>query len=90
MSPGCCAQQLLHEASIHCGWANQPGAVGVQCVRGLTACELAVAMEPDLWWQVSLMSGLCRLVKFGGAVHGHTPAPAMQSCVAMAVMFLQA
>lgn len=59
LSPGCCAQQLIHEASIHCGWANQPGAldVGVHCVRGLTACELAVAMEPSLWWQVSLMSG---------------------------------
>ena len=64
MSPGCCAQQLIHEASTHCGWANQPGAVdvGVQCVRGLTACELAVAMDPELWWQVRLMHRLCRLV----------------------------
>ena len=57
LSPGCCAQQLLHETRIHCAWAQRVGAhdVGLNCVRGLTACELAVAMamDPSIWWQVS-------------------------------------
>ena len=57
LSPGCCAQQLLHETSIHCAWAQRDGAhdVGMNCVRDLTACELAVAMamDPSIWWQVS-------------------------------------
>ena len=40
--PGCCAQQLLHETSIHCACAQRVGAhdVGMYCVRGLTACEV--------------------------------------------------
>ena len=55
LSFGCCAQQLLHETSIHCVWASRVGAhdVGMNCVRGLTACKLSVAMDPSIWWQVS-------------------------------------
>ena len=51
LSPGCCAQQLLHETSIHCAWAERVGAqdVGLNCVRGLTAYELAVTMDPSTW-----------------------------------------
>lgn len=56
MSPACCAQQLIHEASLHCALASQAGAleIGQQCIKGLTACELAVAMDPSFWGQVSL------------------------------------
>ena len=51
LSPGCCAQQLLHETSIHCAWAECVGTedVGLNCVRGLTAYELAVTMDPSTW-----------------------------------------
>ena len=56
LSPGCCAQQLLHETSIHCAWAQRVGAhdVGLNCVRGLTACELAVAIYSHLYRRVDV------------------------------------
>jgi len=54
MSPGCCAQQLLLDATICQGLvlrgdvAANPD-LGPQCVRGLMACELAVALDPECW-----------------------------------------
>ena len=56
MSPGCCAQQLVTEGMLCYALACKPGATdtGLRCVKGLTACELAAAMEPGSWWEVSL------------------------------------
>ena len=55
LSPGCCAKQSVIEASICARWASQTGATdtGLQCIKVLTACKLAVAMEPTIWWEVS-------------------------------------
>ena len=70
LSPGCCAQQLIIEAGICARCVSQPGATDTALHKGLhslragplctavqclwPACELAVGMEPKMWWEVSL------------------------------------
>lgn len=56
MSPACCAQQLILEAGICSHLVEQASdagsAVPQQSLKGLLACELAVALDPSVWYQV--------------------------------------
>ena len=59
LSPGCCAMQLvfeasIFEASIELAMRAQVHQMGEYCVRGLMACELALAMDPSCWSEVSV------------------------------------
>ncbi|KAL3152079.1 hypothetical protein ABBQ32_001188 [Trebouxia sp. C0010 RCD-2024] len=55
MSPACCAQQLILEAGICSHVVQQASdagsAVHQQSLKGLLACELAVAVDPSVWYQ---------------------------------------
>ena len=56
MSPACCAQQLILEAGICSHLVEQASAAGCavqqQSLKGLLACELAVALDSSTWFQV--------------------------------------
>lgn len=57
MSPACCAQQLILEAGLCSHLVHQASVadsdVNQLCLKGLLAYELAVALDPSTWYQVS-------------------------------------
>ena len=70
LSPGCAAHQMLLEAALYgkLAWRVSKKEVGQQCVRGLMACELALALDPSKWYEV----GSSHMFRFlAGDPHGH-------------------